>query len=91
MKTINDFQFTPIQKKILSTIYRCPGISRRELAEKAGCAGLEQEKLGEEGRMIVTPRDIDSNVRDVARLIGYGLNLALHPGLTVEDVDLFLG
>jgi len=36
MKTINDFQFTPIQKKILSTIYRCPGISRRELAEKAG-------------------------------------------------------
>lgn len=36
MKTIDDFQFTPIQKKILSTIYRNPGISRRELAEKAG-------------------------------------------------------
>lgn len=35
MKNINDFQFTPIQKKILSTVYRFPGISRRELAEKA--------------------------------------------------------
>ena len=35
MKTIDDFQFTPIQKKILSTVYRNPGISRRELAEKA--------------------------------------------------------
>jgi len=36
MKTIEDLQFTPIQKKILSTVYRYPGISRRELAEKAG-------------------------------------------------------
>ena len=35
MKTIDDFQFTAIQKKILSTVYRNPGISRRELAEKA--------------------------------------------------------
>ena len=40
--------------------------------------------------MIVTPRDIDKNVRDIAKLIGYGLNLALHDGLTVEDVDMFL-
>ncbi len=36
MKTIDDFQFTPIQKKILSTVYRNPGVSRRELAGKAG-------------------------------------------------------
>lgn len=35
MKTIHDFQFTPIQKKILSTAYCNPRISRRELAEKA--------------------------------------------------------
>lgn len=36
MKTIHDFPFTAIQKKILSTVYCNPGISRRELAKKAG-------------------------------------------------------
>ncbi|MBQ8264828.1 MAG: GPR endopeptidase [Oscillospiraceae bacterium] len=40
--------------------------------------------------MIVTPRDIDRSVRDIAKLIGYSLNLALHDGLSLEDVDMFL-
>ncbi len=40
--------------------------------------------------MFVTPRDIDSAVRDTAKLIGYGINLALHQGLTVGDIDMFL-
>lgn len=44
---------------------------------------------GEAG-LIVTPRDIDRQVRSGARLIGYALNLALHPGLTIADVDMFL-
>ena len=60
-----------------------------DLAAQAG-ASLENADFGEAGRMIVTPRDIDKNVRDVAKLIGYGLNLALHDGLTIEDVDMFL-
>lgn len=38
--------------------------------------------------MFVTPRDIDASVRDVAKLIGYGINLALHDGLTVADIDM---
>lgn len=41
--------------------------------------------------MFVTPRSIDSFVRCAARVIGYGINLALHDGLTVEDVDLLIG
>lgn len=41
--------------------------------------------------MFVTPREIDSLVRAAARVIGYGINLALHPGLTVEDVDMLVG
>lgn len=40
--------------------------------------------------MLVTPKDIDVLISDLAKVIGYGLNLALQPGLTVEDVDLFL-
>ena len=41
-------------------------------------------------RMFVTPRDIDAVVRDAAKLIGYGIDLALHDGLTVADLDLLL-
>ena len=43
------------------------------------------------GDLFVTPRFIDSAVRSVARLIAYGVNLALHPGLTIADIDLLVG
>lgn len=54
----------------------------------ADLTGHEPE--GELGNLFVTPKDIDVLVSDVAKVIGYGINLALQPGLTVEDVDLFL-
>lgn len=38
----------------------------------------------------VTPRNIDELVSSTAKLFAYGINLALHPGLTVEDVDLLV-
>ena len=41
--------------------------------------------------MFVTPRDIDSLVRHGARLIAYALNLALHHGLSVTDIDTLIG
>ena len=41
--------------------------------------------------LFVTPRDIDSAVRDCARVIAYGINLALQRGLTVDDVDALVG
>lgn len=40
--------------------------------------------------MFVTPREIDTMVADGAKLIAYGINLALHDGLTLEDIDLFV-
>ena len=40
--------------------------------------------------LIVTNRDVDRRVREIARAVGYGLSLALHPGLTLEDVADFL-
>lgn len=40
--------------------------------------------------LIVTPRDLDERVRRIARAAGYGLSLALHPGLTLADVESFL-
>ena len=61
-----------------------------ELAGRAGAPELDRSRFGLDGDMIVTPRDIDRSVHDAAKLIGYAVNLALHDGLTVEDVDLFL-
>lgn len=43
------------------------------------------------GNMFVTPRDIDSLVRAGGRLIGYALNLALHPGVDIAQIDALLG
>ena len=41
--------------------------------------------------MFVTPRSIDSLVRGCAKLIGYGIDLALHDGLQVEEIEMLLG
>ena len=40
--------------------------------------------------VLVTTRDVDQQVTDAARVIGYGINLFLHPSLDVTDIDLFL-
>ena len=58
------------------TLMRAERLAGRELP---GLSGL-----------IVTPRDIDLRVREIARAVGYGLTLALHPGLTVQDAADFL-
>jgi spore protease len=57
----------------------------------ADLLGLEECPNLNAGReLMVTPRDIDSQVDDLAKIIGYGINLALQPGMTVEDLDLLL-
>ena len=42
-------------------------------------------------KMFVTPRSIDYDVRLIGRLIGYAVDLALHDGLSVADVDSMIG
>jgi spore protease len=61
-----------------------------DLMAKAGMTTVERDRFGDQGGMIVTPREIDKSVKDIAKLVGYGVNLALHDGLTIEDVDMFL-
>lgn len=45
----------------------------------------------EDDPLFLTPRDIDGKVRELSRVIGYGVTLALQEGLTVEDVTGLLG
>ena len=58
------------------TLMRAQSLAERELP---GLPGL-----------IVTPRDADVRVRELARVVGFGLTLAPHPGLSVQDAARFL-
>lgn len=41
--------------------------------------------------LFLTPRDIDSRVHQLSRLLGYGITLALHENLTLPDITALLG
>ena len=50
------------------------------------------ESLSGSGQgVIVTPREIDQDVEDLSRTVAFGINLALHPQLTLSDLELLLG
>ena len=60
------------------------------LAEDCG-ARLDEDRLRSAGGgLIVTPRDIDSKVADISKLVGYGIDLALQPSLSVSDLDMLI-
>lgn len=62
-----------------------------DLAEQAGANDIKPEDMAHYGGdMIVTPKEIDSNVSDISKLIGYGINLALHGNISIEDINMFL-
>ena len=62
-----------------------------DMVEAVGGTADESRLRRLGGDMIVTPREIDARVSDCSKLLGYGINLALHKGLTVEDITMFLG
>lgn len=62
-----------------------------DILQEAGQGELDPAALGGAGSdLMVTPRDIDQRVADMAKVVGYGINLALQSGLTVQDVEMFL-
>jgi len=42
------------------------------------------------GNLMVTPKEIDRLIDDIAIVIANGLNYALHPGIKQEDIDKYL-
>ena len=42
------------------------------------------------GEMIVSPRGVDELIRDVSRIIAGGINVALHPDITPDNLSLYL-
>lgn len=66
------------------------GTLAADLMEQAGIGESDSTDFAEfGGDMVVTPREIDSQVAECARLIGYAINMALHD-LTVEDVAMLV-
>lgn len=51
---------------------------------------LDEEQLNKmSGSLIVAPKDADKLVADLAKLLGYSINMALH-GFSVEEITSFL-
>ena len=63
-----------------------------DLLEEAGAAQVDPAALrGQDAAaLMVTPRDIDAQIAELSRIVGYGINLALHP-LSFEDLTALLG
>ncbi|WP_298029928.1 GPR endopeptidase [uncultured Dysosmobacter sp.] len=58
-----------------------------DLLEESGIAEIDEEKLQSGGQnLMVTPRDIDAQVRDLAKVVGYGINWALQD-LDIEEME----
>ena len=46
--------------------------------------------LGEGRDLLVTPKDIDSQINDLSKIIGYAISMALQPGISLEELELLL-
>lgn len=42
------------------------------------------------GNIIVTPKEIDDVIQKISKVIANGLNISLHQGITLQDVDRYL-
>jgi spore protease len=61
-----------------------------DIAEQAGISATHDDFAGFGDKMIVTPKEIDANVRDISKFVGYAIDLALHPTLSADDVTMLL-
>ncbi len=57
----------------------------------AGLEGFDEEKIREAGQgFIVTPKEIDRMSAESAKILAYGINLALQDGIGIEDIEAFI-
>lgn len=61
-----------------------------DLLEGSGITDIDADKLrNSQQNLMVTPRDIDQQVRDLGKVIGYGINWALQD-LEIEEINALL-
>lgn len=61
-----------------------------DLLEESGVKDFDEKRLrGKHKAMMVTTRDVDAQVRELAKVIGYGINWALQD-LEIEEINALL-
>jgi len=78
----------PVLSMGVPTVVDAQTVARDILAE----AGAEDALPGalQGRRFFVTPDSIDAKIRDLAKVLGYGLDLALQPGVELEDLEALM-
>ncbi len=59
------------------------------LAEEDKYSMIKDVLTPDHGDFVVTPKEIDSEVADIAEIIANGINIALHEGITLDDIDRY--
>ena len=62
----------------------------RSIAEGDKRSVMEEVLTPYGGRLMVTPKDIDTLIEDVSRLIAGGINAAVHPAVESNEVGKYL-
>ena len=61
-----------------------------DILEESGAAEVDADRLRQTAApVLVTPRDIDQQVRELAKVVGYGINWALQ-GLEIDEMTALL-
>ncbi len=80
----------PVISLGVPTVVDAETVARDILAETGGPEEAPAALRGQGKRLFVTPDSIDAKIRDLAKILGYGLNLALQPDLELADLDALL-
>lgn len=80
----------PVISVGVPTVVDAETVARDILAEAGGTGDAPAALHGQGKRLFVTPDSIDAKIRELAKLLGYGLNMALQPGLDLDDLDALL-
>lgn len=59
------------------------------IAEEDKYGMIKQVLKPDYGDFVVTPKEVDSVVENIAEIIANGINIALHKGITLDDVDRY--
>ena len=57
-----------------------------DLLDEAGADLPDPAALRGQGSVMVTPRDIDARAEQLARVVGFGVGLALQPSLSLDEL-----
>ena len=88
--TLGNLFLVPVLAVGVPTVVDAATLAADVLSE-AGGADLDPEALmGAGDGLIVTPKDIDAQMADLSKVLGYAITLALQPHLTLADAELLL-